>query len=205
MHTVNFLTRIVEHHQIWAYIIIYLGLIFEGEIVVIFAGVLANLGALHFSTALVFIWAGVFTKIFALYYFGDFLYARFSSNKFFQYVEKRISTVMPRFAAKPFWSIFISTFIMGIGWIVMLFAGYKKINFKTYLKAEIASVILWAPLLLSLGYFFGEAALSVTRELWKFTLVVLLLVIGYVLFEKIAAWVYALWQHINNFAGGKKS
>ena len=108
---------------------------------------------------------------------------------------------MPGLEQKPFWSIFASTFIMGIGWIVMLFSGYKKINYKTYLQAEISSVAIWAPLLLSIGYFFGEAALSVTRELWKFSLVILLLIIGYILFDKIVAWFYAVFQQ---FANGNK-
>src|SRR3990167_1317435 len=198
MHTVNFLNQIVASHEVWAYLVIFLGLIFEGEVVVIFAGVLSNLGALHFAMALTFILAGILTKIFVLYYLGSFLQEKYNHRRFFQYVEKRISSAMPRFATEPFWSIFASTFIMGTGWIVMLFAGYKKINYKTYLKAEISSVAIWAPLLLSIGYFFGEAALSVTRELWKFSLVILLLIIGYVLFDKIVAWFYAVFQQFAN-------
>ena len=198
MHTVNILNNLVANHEVWAYLVIFVGLIFEGEVVVIFAGVLSNLGALHFAMALVFILAGILTKIFVLYYLGSLLQEKYNHRKFFQYVEKRISSVMPRFEQKPFWSIFASTFIMGIGWIVMLFAGYKKINYKTYLKAEISSVAIWAPLLLSIGYFFGEAALSVTRELWKFSLVILLLIIGYVLFDKIVAWFYAVFQQFAN-------
>ena len=198
MHTVSILNNLVANHEIWAYFVIFLGLIFEGEVVVIFAGVLSNLGALSYPMALVFILAGILTKIFVLYYLGSLLQEKYNHRKFFQYVEKRISSVMPRFEQKPFWSIFASTFIMGIGWIVMLFAGYKKINYKTYLKAEISSVAIWAPLLLSIGYFFGEAALSVTRELWKFSLVILLLIIGYVLFDKIVAWFYAVFQQFAN-------
>jgi len=201
MHTVSILNNLVANHEIWAYFVIFLGLIFEGEVVVIFAGVLSNLGALSYPMALVFILAGILTKIFVLYYLGSLLQEKYNHRKFFQYVEKRISSVMPRFEQKPFWSIFASTFIMGIGWIVMLFAGYKKINYKTYLKAEISSVAIWAPVMLSLGYFFGEAALSVTRELWKFSLVVLLLVIGYILFDKVIAWFYAVFQQ---FANGNK-
>ena len=57
MHTVNFLNQIVASHEAWAYFVIFLGLIFEGEVVVIFAGVLSNLGALHFAMALSFILA----------------------------------------------------------------------------------------------------------------------------------------------------
>jgi membrane protein DedA with SNARE-associated domain len=47
MHTVNFLIRLVEHHQILVYGVIYLGLIFEGEFVVISAGIVSHLGTFH--------------------------------------------------------------------------------------------------------------------------------------------------------------
>ncbi len=203
MHTVNILNQLVANYEIWAYLVIFFGLIFEGEVVVIFAGVLSNLGALSYAAALTFILAGILTKIFVLYYLGGVLYEKYNQQKFFQYVEKRISSIMPRFHEKPFWSIFASTFIMGIGWIVMIFSGYKKVDYRTYLKAEISSVIIWAPLLLTLGYFFGQAALSMTRELWKFSLVILLLIIGYILFDKIIAWFYAIFQQFSNYANGK--
>jgi membrane-associated protein len=205
MHTVQFLNLLVANHEVWAYFVIFLGLIFEGEVVVIFAGVLSNLGALSYSMTLVFILAGILTKIFVLYYLGGVLCERYNHRSFFQYIEKRISSVMPRFEQRPFWSIFASTFIMGIGWFVMLFAGYKKINYRTYLKAQISSVLIWAPLLLTLGYFFGQAALSVTRELWKFSLVIILLIIGFILFDKIVAWIYAIFHQVSNFANGKNN
>jgi len=204
MHTVSVLKLLVANHEIWAYLLIYFGLIFEGEVVVIFAGVLSKLGALHFEIALAFVLLGLLSKILILYSLGKALYEKYNQQKFFQYIEKRISSVLPRLTERPFWSIFTSTFITGIGWIVMLFAGYKKVDYRTYLKAEISSVVLWAPILLALGYFFGEIALSVTRELWKFTLVIVLLVIGFILFDKIAAWLYAIRQHIFRYTNGKK-
>jgi len=74
MHTVNLLIRLVEHHQILTYVVIYLGLIFEGEIFVISTGILAHLGALSFWTSLVFILLGSLSKTFIGYAFGEFLY-----------------------------------------------------------------------------------------------------------------------------------
>ena len=52
MHVANILNNIVENHQIFAYVVIFLGLIFEGEIILISAGILAHLGALDFGITL---------------------------------------------------------------------------------------------------------------------------------------------------------
>jgi membrane-associated protein len=194
MHTVNLLIRLVEHHQILTYGLIYLGLIFEGEVFVISTGILAHLGALSFWTSLTFILLGSLSKTFIGYAFGEFLYKKFNHHNVFKYLQRRVYSIMPRFKEKPFWSIFISKFIMGANYIVIIFAGYEKINFRKYLKAEISSIIIWAPLLLSLGYFFSYTALHISREIWKFSLVVLILFIIFILFDKLVSWLYEVFE-----------
>jgi len=194
MHTVNLLTRLVEHHQILAYAVIYLGLIFEGEFFIIFAGILAHLGALNFWFSLVFVFLGALSKTFIGYALGEFLFKKFNHYKFFRYIQKRVYNILPRFKTKPFWSIFISKFIIGANNIVIIFSGYEKINYRKYLKAEIIAILFWAPLLLSLGYFFSYTALHVSREIWKFSMVILILFIIFVLFDKLVSWLYELFE-----------
>lgn len=194
MHTVNLLTRLVEHHQILAYGIIYLGLIFEGEFFLIFTGILSHLGALNFWFALFFVLLGGMSKTFIGYALGEFLYKTFNHHKFFKYIQKRVYNILPRFKTKPFWSIFVSKFIVGANNIVIIFSGYEKIDFKKFLKAEIIATIIWAPALLSLGYFFSYTALRVSREIWKFLMVILVLFIIFVLFDKLVSWIYELFE-----------
>ena len=125
MHTVNLLTSLVEHHQILAYAIIFLGLIFEGEFVVISVGILAHLGALSFWFSLLFILLGALSKTFLWYALGELLYKKFNHHKVFKYIQKRVYNIFPRFKIKPFWSIFVSNFIMGVNYLVVLFCGYE--------------------------------------------------------------------------------
>ncbi len=198
MHSVEILTRLVEHHEVWAYIVIFLGLVFEGEVVVITSGVLAYLGALDFTAALFFILAGGFTKTLSCYYLGTLIRRKWQGNKYIRYIEKRALYLMPNFERKPFWSIFISKFINGVNYIVTIFSGYKKVNFKTYLKAEILSTIIWAPLLLSLGYFFSHTALRVSRDISRFSFVIILLLAAFLLFDKIAAGLYEFWEYLKD-------
>lgn len=198
MHTVNILTSLVEHHLFLAYAAIYLGLIFEGEFVLISVGILSHLGALNFWLSLALILLGGFSKTFLGYAFGCFLYKRFNNRAFFRYIERRVNAIFPRFKIKPFWSIFVSKFIMGANYLVVIFSGYTKVNYRAFLKAEIISTVIWAPFLLSLGYFFGFTALHISREIWKFTIVIFILFILFVLFDKLVSWIYELFEEYYN-------
>ena len=194
MHTVYLLTRLVEHHQILVYWIIFLGLVFEGEFFIISTGILVHLGALDLGPAVFFILLGGFTKTLLGYAFGEFLFKKFNNHKLFKHIQKRVYNVLPKFKTKPFWSIFISKFIMWANNVTIVFSGYEKIDYKKFLKAEISSTLIWVTLLLSLGYFFSYAALHVSHEIWKFLIVVLVLFIVFVLFDNFVGWLYELFE-----------
>ena len=198
MHTVQVLNHLIQDNQVLAYILIFLGLIFEGEIVVITTGVLSHLGALNFWISLSFILVGGMAKTFGGYYLGGFLYKKYSHHSFFRYLEKRVLFFMPRFEKKPFWSIFISKFIIGVNYLIILFAGYRKINFKTYFKAEIFSTVIWAPLLLYLGFYFSQTALSYSKEISRFSLAIFILLVIFLLFDKLAASFYRIFEYLKN-------
>jgi membrane-associated protein len=194
MHTVNFLTALVEHHQILTYAIILFGLLFEGEVIIISTGVLAHLGALNIWVALAFVLAGALGKTFLGYALGEFLYKKFNHNRFFKYIQKRVYSFLPGFKGKPFWSIFVSKFIFGANNIVILFAGFERIDFKKYLRAEIYATLVWAPLLLLLGYIFSYTALNVSRNVWDFLGVMLGLFTTFVIFDRFVGWLYEIFQ-----------
>ena len=194
MHTVKLLTILVGDYQVLAYIIIFLGLIFEGEVTLISTGILSHLGALNVWFALLFVLSGGLVKTFLGYHVGRVIHDKWHETRFLKYVEKRVLNIMPHFNHKPFWSIFVSKFIFGINYLVIIFSGYEKIDYKKYLKAELSSTIIWAPSLLALGYFFSFTALHVSREIWKFTLVILILIILFFLFDKLVGWIYEIFE-----------
>ncbi len=111
-----------------------------------------------------------------------------------KYIEKRVLTIMPHFNQKPFWSIFASKFIFGVNNMVVIFSGYESIDYKKYLKAEFSATLVWAPLLLGLGYFFSFMALNVSKEIWRFSLIILILMIMFFLFDKLIGWIYEIFE-----------
>jgi membrane-associated protein len=194
MHTINFLIKLVEHHQILVYLVIYVGLIFEGEFFIISTGILTHLGALNFWFSLIFILLGAISKTFLGYALGEFLFKKFNHHRFFKYIQKRVYNILPGFKIKPFWSIFVSKFILGANHLVIIFSGYEKIDYQKFLKAEISATIIWAPLLLFLGYFFSYTALHISQEIWKFLIVILVLFVLFIIFDKFISWVYEIFE-----------
>ena len=194
MHnTVQILNHLVANNQVLAYLLIFLIVILEGEIIVISTGILVHLGAFTFFSALVLILFGAFCKTFLGYHIGGLIHNKWNKTKFVKYIEKRVYNIMPYFNQKPFWSIFISKFII-MNHVVMIYSGYKKIDYKKYLKAEIISTLIWAPVLLALGYFFSYTALHVSREIWRFSFLVLIFIIGFVFLDKFIIWIYELFE-----------
>jgi len=198
MHTVNILRHLIDNYQILVYFFILLGLIIEGEFILISIGIFLHLGALDFYFVLIFIFFGLLSKTFLGYYIGTVIHQKWNHTRFLKYIERRVLDVMPQFKQKPFWSIFISKFIMGVNNIVIIFSGYQKINFKKYLTAEFCSTIIWAPTLLLLGYLFSYAAIHVSHEVWRFSFIVLLLVILFIIFDKLISWVYEIFEEFYN-------
>lgn len=194
MHTVNFLRHLVENYQVLVYIFIFLGLVIEGEIILISAGIFLHLGALDYSILLPIIVLGVLAKTFLGYHLGVFIHKNWHETKFLKYVAKRIYSVMPHFKKDPFWSIFISKFIIGFNNAVIIYSGYQKIDYKKYLKAEFLSTLLWVPALILLGYFFSYTAISYSREVWRFSFVVFVLVIGFIVIDKLLGWALEIFE-----------
>ena len=196
MPTVDVLTDLIGNNLVLAYGLIFSATIFEGEIVAIMAGILVLLGALNFWTALLVIFLGGMVKTVGGYFLGKMLYKKLN-NRFFMYIEKRVLRMMPHFEQKPFWSIFISKFIM-MNHLVIIFAGYKNIDFKKYLKAEISSTVFWASGLMLLGYFFSYAAIRISDEIWRFSLIVLVLIILFIIFDRLLGWIYEIFEGFYN-------
>ena len=193
--SIGTIRHFVEIHAVIVYFVIFFGVIIEGEIVVIFAGIFSYLGSIHIPVALIAIILGGVTKSFLGYTIGHYLNKYHSHRPFMNKIEGRISYFLPRFKERPFWSIFISRFfILGIGWFTLLFSGYKNIPLKIYAKAEAYSLAIWSVSVIALGYFFGYTALAISRDVRNVLLMILIFFIAFFVLEKIVAFVVELFS-----------
>ena len=79
-------------------------------------------------------------------------------------------------------------------WFTLVYSGYKKINLKTFIKAEISSLITWALFMLFIGYFFSYTALSISRDVRKFIGIILIFFIMFFILEKIIAFIIEFFE-----------
>lgn len=195
MLTINLIRHFTSDNAGIVYLLIVLGMIIEGEVVVVMSGIFAHLGSLNIYWIILFIIVGGVIKSGLIYFIGFYLQKNHSHNKFLCKTEKRINYFLPNFLNKPFLSIFLSRFlILGMHSFALVFAGFKKIKLKTYIKAEAISLVVWSTLMLSIGFFFSFTALSISRDVRKFLGIILIFFIAFFLVEKIVAFVIELFE-----------
>jgi membrane protein DedA with SNARE-associated domain len=189
MLTISYIQSYIIAHIEIVYLLIILGVILEGEIVVIIAGILAHLDSISLYYIFIAIIFGNFIKSIIGYSLGYYLQKKHSTNRFLIQAERRINCFLPNFNKKPFLSVFLSRFlILGIYWFALIYAGYKKINLKTFIKAEILSLIIWTIVMLSIGWFFSYTALLISRDIRNFLGIILLFFIVFFILEKIISF-----------------
>lgn len=193
--SIGAIRHFIEIHAIIVYLVIFLGVLIEGEIVVIFAGIFSYLGSINIFVALISVILGGFTKSVLGYTVGYYLYTHHSQKPFMNKIERRISYFLPRFKERPFWSIFASRFfILGIGWFTLIYSGFKNIPLKIYVKAESYSLAVWSVGILSLGFFFGYTALAISRDIRHVLVIILVFFISFFVLEKVIAFIFELFN-----------
>lgn len=187
MKIISLLTSLVAANTVTIYAVLLLAVTFEGEITLLFLGMLAHAHIIKLFDAVLIGIAGAILKTFWSYYLGVALARYIPKNKVFDFIENKVLAMFPHFKEKPFLSIFISKFIYGLNHATAIFSGYTKISFKTYAVAEMVSSIIWLILMFTLGYFFSFAAFSVTRNIQKVGILLIFVIIGFFIVSKCIA------------------
>ncbi len=172
-------------HEVFGYALLFLGLIIEGEIAVIVAGIFAYLGWFSFPVAYMVAIGGGLAKACIAYSLGRYANNKIGSRQWVLSIEQRILSFFPRFETRPFWSIWISRFfILGVHFFTMVFSGLRKVPFSTVLKADILSLVPWVAIMMTIGYTLGYTALTVTEDIRVASLIIFFSVITYVIIQK---------------------
>lgn len=183
----NFFISFVEAHRFIGYAILFVGMLLEGETILIGAGILVHLKAFDpFDTFMIAL-SGVFFGAFLWYYLGMFLHKRYAENKMLIYAKKNILRLLPNFEQKPFWSIFTSKFIYGLNHSALVFSGFLKINLALFAKAEIFASIIWTIGNLMLGYIVSYAAINITHNIKFFGIIIITLMLAFMGAQRLIA------------------
>ena len=181
-----------------AYAILFLGILWEGEFILIMAGILVHLKIFSLFPTLAIATSAAAVKTVLGYYIGSFLGKTFPNSQILKYFERRVFYYLPRFRERPFWSIFLSKFIYGVNNAALIFAGYVKANFKIYCIAEGVSSIIWLGGMFVLGNLFSQKALSISHNVRNFIFIILLFTIGVVILQKTINIIIEIFEEIRS-------
>ncbi|MBI4733632.1 MAG: DedA family protein [Rubrobacteridae bacterium] len=177
----------------YGYWIIFLALLFEnffvtgllipGETVLLLGAVTAGNGTFNiFYVVLVAFVAALIGNIIG-YYIGmrggrpfiERFGGRFISTERIKGAEEYFDSHGPK-------TVFVGRFAAGVRVFVPLLAGAAKMNFAKFLGYTTAAITLWTVALSVIGYYFGQNLDYIKKIFGNFTLIVLVVVVGFIVF-----------------------
>ncbi|MCR6571959.1 DedA family protein [Campylobacter insulaenigrae] len=150
----EFLKQLLYDYKNWAYIIVFLWCILEGELALILAGIFAHEG--HVNLGLIIFVAGLggFVGDQIYFYIGRY-------NK--KYIQKKLHTQRRKFAVAHLllqrfgWPIiFIQRYMYGFRTVIPMSIGLTRYSAKKFAFINLISAWVWAAITILLAWFFGK-------------------------------------------------
>lgn len=151
-------------------IAVFVGAMFEGDLVIPTAGALASFGWFAPVTVTLVCIAGMFLADCLWYWLGRLFGERLSGTR----VYKRMVPKAEKFAGRiGVWQIAVARFVWGIRIVTMMFWGFKRLNFLVFAGIDLLACTVFASALVALGFFFSRALKQVVGDVESFQLIVL--------------------------------
>ena len=162
---------------LWIYVLIFIGMILEGETFLFAAIYLTRLRYLHLDVLLIVVFLGIIFSDFFWYFVGEILERR--SKLVRKWMGKVSKPLDNRLQHRPMSTIFITRFTYGIYHATLMRAGALKISLKPFLKTVVISSFVWVSLVGGIAYF-SYAYIGLFKRYFKYGEVALL--IGIIVF-----------------------
>lgn len=196
MHSLDFLSSLISQYGLYA---VFVLVMFEGDITLLLAGVLAHS---HFfgkhSFLMVLFWGtlGGVVSDNAAYMLGRGFEKGIREVRFYRLAQPRIKRLTDTFGGL---SIFLSKYIYGLRWASCIFYGVAHMPFARFFLLSLGSCFLWVFLLSGAGYFFSGAVMGIIGDfqtLGKILLVIVVVgVLGVYLAERL--WLSKKVEDVN--------
>lgn len=174
----------IEEHRYLGYLVLFLGMIVEGEVVLMIGGILANLNAFSLESVFIVSFLGVLANDVIWYQIGAYLKNNHGQRNLLLRAERKVKKLLPSVEHNPAYAIFISKFIAGLNHPTLVILGFLKINFKYFMKLQVLASLVWTLVFISLGFAFGHTAISVSRKIHEFIIAAILLMAAVMLLER---------------------
>ncbi|MFY9555000.1 MAG: DedA family protein [Blastocatellia bacterium] len=161
----------IKSYGLWA---VFLGTMIEGDLTLLFAGVLARAGLFTFEEAFAVGMAGGFVGDTLSYMIGARFRGRAHTWHFFVRARPRIEKLMRRFGVL---SVFIVKYVYGLRTTSAIFWGLAHFGFLRFSLLTLASCAVWVGVLAGLGFTFATGIEKLVGDLKRIQIILLVVVI----------------------------
>lgn len=190
-----------ETHRLLAYLIIFIGMFIEGELILVLAGILVKGGALGFFNTFLTAFVAVVLHDLLYWSIGRKLF-KFKKTKFGFFRLEKMEPFFNKFKKREGFFIFASKFAWNLNRVVLISLGYLGTSSKKIIKYSVIAAILWSIAFISLGYIFAEQTDLLKQDLKKMALSVTFLLIAVIAIESIFQKIFKKESVINNNGNG---
>jgi len=174
MHSLDVLYDLIGQYGIYA---VFFLVMVEGDITLLFAGVLAHggfFGAYSFLNVLLWGTLGGCASDSFAYVIGRGFCETVREFRFYRAAKPRIERMTNKFGSS---SIFLSKYIYGLRWASCVFYGVGRMPFLRFLLLSLASCFVWVFVLAGAGFFFSGAVMGLIGDFQRLGKVLLVIVI----------------------------
>src|SRR5262245_52999881 len=163
---------LIRQYGLWA---VFFGVMIEGDLTLLFAGVLAHYGLFSFSEALITGALGGFIGDSISYLIGYSGKEKIKNSNFYLRAQPQLERLCARFGI---YSIFLVKYVYGLRTASAIFFGFAHMRFlRRFGPLTLLSCGLWALILIALGYSFSGAIFVIIGRV-KRAGIVLLVALG---------------------------
>ena len=170
----SFLLHGLESWWLLAYVLIFIGMLFEGEVVLFVAFFLASSGVIDFYDTLFLVVSGVIAGDILWYFAGSYLEKRDWIPACLRPASK---TIDAHLSARPFATLLFSKFAYGLHRPTLLRAKEAGIDFYTFMKIELVASLVWISVIGICAVLFF-ATIGLFKKYLRFVEIGLLISIG---------------------------
>ncbi len=171
----------------YVFLILFIGMIFEGDLLLFSSAFLASQDYLSVSILTIVIFSGVMFGDSLWYFCGHVLYQKFS------FFRRLLDKIPPRYDRhildRPFKTFLISKFTYNMHHPILLRAGTINLDFKSFFKNDFYATVVWFFVVGGLGYVSGSYFFIVKHylkyaEIILFALVFILFLVEYFIISR---------------------
>ena len=178
----SLLTNFSETHRLLSYLILFLSMFIEGEVVLLLAGVLSHKGYLDIFDIIITAFIGAVLHDLVYWSIGRKLSKTNKKNFLFINLEK-IESFLRRLKINNSLYIFISKFAWSLNRIVLMANGYLGISVKDLLRYTIPACLIWSITFVSIGYIFAFETDILKKDLKTASLFIISFIIAVIILE----------------------